>query len=758
MVVLLSLLATSISLFVSAPVARAQSPATVVINELHYNPDMPTEQVEFIELYNAGSTAVDLSGWALEDAVDYFFPDQTVLQPDAYIVVAQDPAEFRRKFGLEPLGPYGGKLSSAGETLTLRSRTAVKIDEVTFRLGFPWPTTGYAPGYSIQLLNAALDNGEPGNWRSAAPTPGRVNSVRADNAPPSITDVSHAPQMPASGQDVVVTARVVDPDGVAGVSLDYQVVTPGNYLAVTDDAYWQTWTRVPMYPQGDDIYQAVLPASLQQHRNLIRYRVAAGDNDLNLVIVPYADDLQPNFAYFVYDGVPTWTASASGGPQDVTTFDFNAMRPLPVYQFIAKQQDVADAMFMPPSGWSDGYMGSEYLWRGTLVYNGEVYDHVSFRARGGMHRYATGKNFWKVNFNMGHRFQAYDNYGRPYAEKWDKLNLSSGMQHSSRRYRGEQGMFEALSFRLFNLAGVAAPNTQFVHWRVIDNASEQGNNQYDGDFWGLYLAIEQVDGRFLDEHDLPDGNLYKIDIEVNDLQNQGADAVTDHSDLAGFMNTYLFGGYSQEWWRENFDLPWFYSYRAVIEAVRHYDINNGKNYHYFNNPETNQWQVIPWDVDITWSFIVAGVGDDPFYSRVLRYSAFQLEYQNRLREIRDLLFNPDQMSVLITEYADMIDSPADVPTMVQADRAKWDYNPIFDTRYVDENRTEKGNFYNAVPSHDFRGMAGYMMQWVRDRGAWIDATLLTDTDHPDTPAIAYSGAEERHADQLRYRSSVFDEP
>ncbi|MEZ4555086.1 MAG: lamin tail domain-containing protein [Caldilineaceae bacterium] len=54
------------------PGGPAQSPGTVVINELHYNPDMPTEQVEFIELYNAGSTAVDLSGWALEDAVDYF--------------------------------------------------------------------------------------------------------------------------------------------------------------------------------------------------------------------------------------------------------------------------------------------------------------------------------------------------------------------------------------------------------------------------------------------------------------------------------------------------------------------------------------------------------------------------------------------------------------------------------------------------------------------------------------------------------------
>ena len=31
------------------------------------------------------------------------------------------------------------------------------------------------------------------------------------------------------------------------------------------------------------------------------------------------------------------------------------------------------------------------------------------------------------------------------------------------------------------------------------------------DFQGLYLVIEQPDGRLLDEHDQPDGNLYKME-------------------------------------------------------------------------------------------------------------------------------------------------------------------------------------------------------------------------------------------------------
>jgi len=36
----------------------------LIIHEIHYDPDLETEQVEFIELYNRGTNAVDLSGWS----------------------------------------------------------------------------------------------------------------------------------------------------------------------------------------------------------------------------------------------------------------------------------------------------------------------------------------------------------------------------------------------------------------------------------------------------------------------------------------------------------------------------------------------------------------------------------------------------------------------------------------------------------------------------------------------------------------------
>jgi hypothetical protein len=135
-----------------------------------------------------------------------------------------------------------------------------------------------------------------------------------------------------------------------------------------------------------------------------------------------------------------------------------------------------------------------------------VYDHIRYRARGGVWRYSMVKNMWKFDINRGHDFVMRDNWGRKFNTGWTKLNLGACIQQGDFNHRGEQGMFESVGFRLFQLAGMEAPNTTFTTFRVVDDAVETPADQYDGDFWGLYLAIEQEDGRFLEEHGLADGN------------------------------------------------------------------------------------------------------------------------------------------------------------------------------------------------------------------------------------------------------------
>ena len=140
----------------------------IVINEIHYDPDVKTELVEFIELYNKGSAAVNLAGWRLADAVEYVFPAGTSIPANGYLVVAQNPTAFQAKYKVQALGPWTGVLSNEGETILLCDAAKRVVDRVDYQLGFPWPTVGDAPGYSIELINPALDNELGGNWRPPA--------------------------------------------------------------------------------------------------------------------------------------------------------------------------------------------------------------------------------------------------------------------------------------------------------------------------------------------------------------------------------------------------------------------------------------------------------------------------------------------------------------------------------------------------------------------------------------------------------------
>ena len=180
-----------------------------------------------------------------------------------------------------------------------------------------------------------------------------------------------------------------------------------------------------------------------------------------------------------------------------------------------------------------------------------------------------------------------------------------------------------------------ACKTHYVQFRVIDQADEFGANQYEGDYYGLFLAIEQMDGQFLDQHNLPDGNLYKIEGHSGSSNNQGPTQPTDRSDVSGFINTYRNTTPSEEWWRANFALEDYFSYRTIVEGIHHYDIAYGKNYFHYHNPDTDRFEILPWDLDLTWANSMFGDGNHLFKSKVANNTSFNHDYQNRMRELME---------------------------------------------------------------------------------------------------------------------------
>ena len=192
------------------------------------------------------------------------------------------------------------------------------------------------------------------------PTPGRANSAllaTRDAAPPQLRQVDHTPKQPTNAQPVTITVKATDTNSVATVTLNYQVNSPGQYLRKTDPSYNTSWISLTMLDNGtngdlvagDSIYSAIIPANVNVHRTLVRYRISATDGLGNSVQAPYSDDESPNFGYFVYSGAPAWRGASRPGVTPVQDFPASLMNSLPTYHLVANQTDVSN------SQWNGGY-------------------------------------------------------------------------------------------------------------------------------------------------------------------------------------------------------------------------------------------------------------------------------------------------------------------------------------------------------------------------------------------------------------------
>ena len=673
-----------------------------------------------------------------------------------------------------------------------------------------------------------------------APTPGQMNSVYVytENVPPQTRQVNHEVVTPVAGQDaeqprasqsVRITVKVTDPDGVQQVVLKYQIVAPGAYipayLPVTTSSLISNphqrkplnpafenaanWTTVTMVDNGsgqdvlagDGIYTAVIPG--QTNRTLVRYRIEAQDEQGHSVRVPYYDDGAMNFAYFVYNGVPAYVANTdtvqSAAPY---TYSADIMNSLPAYTLITRAADLyqcngynsADIINQAIADYNIQEAGKAYNWEGTLIYDGKAYDHIDYRLRGGNGRYSNGKGgkrSMKFRFNRGDYFQVRDIYGEKFPTKWQHL-VTGKMLGNWYGYAGYDGYMyginELINMRLWNLVGVPAPEGLWFTFRIIDGANEAPSTttgQYDGDFWGLYIAWEDYDGAFLENRGLPDGNLYKLSDKIYEglrqLRYQAPDAVADANDYenirwnmtasatASFIQSYMD---TDEWIR----------YQTIKEAVRHYDMFSGascihclKNsalYFYPNyttgNNNLGQLWFMPFDVDDTWGpYFNRGVDHgraaifDQYY--VTEGEPVQLtiqpakapikqDYRNYLREFRDLFWQPEIIEPMIDEMAGLI------ANLVPADRDRWRLEPGF----MDDYRSDPGPLGTVVS-----GMKSFAFQPTNIFAYWVGSSTNLDnlagaegdsTNIPNTPTITYTGQTGYPSNALTFSTSTFSDP
>lgn len=881
------LLALSIALLLS-------SNAEVVINEVYYNPEVRGPSLEFIELLNSSDQEVDIGYWHIEDGVEFAFPEKTILKGGGYAVIARDPDALQAKWTVSAFGPWRGKLSNDGESITLRNAEGKKQDEIDYKPGFPWPSSAAGGGASIELIHPSLDNSRGGNWRPSSPvmvdcedmifvqagasgwrffkgtreptakreewrtlnfspgsqwrdgrapigyadgddhtvltdmrhryttvylrkdfdingtlpehlllrvysddgavvwingkevarlraasgelscrataspnheaaweeiavsnattilqqginviammglngsldssdfsidaelrtlpasaippqpSPGARNTAFAMNAAPAGRKLSHSPESPKPGDPVTIRVKVTDPDTVTSVVLETQTIDAGDYVPLDSPRYQSDWQRIPMTATEKDFYEVVIAGTHQVHRRLVRYRIIMKDAAGNSATIPYPDDLQKNFAWFCYGQMPAWEGADAPGRSPVKTFSSALQESMPAIHVIARRDDITNSQY--------NRRFNEQFLTGTAIFAGKVYDHVRFRNRGETTTYMTGKNKWRINFNRGHELTPPIDYSHTMTKAWRRLNLNPGTIPYNPEFRGNASLHERIGFRVHQLAGLPASDTFYLQLRVIDDAEETGVSQYDGDCWGLYMGFEAIDGRFLDNHNLPDGELHKI-AQSGSVEKRSAPTGSidnQFSALAQGMRSRK----TESWWRSQIDVDHYATYHAVSIALARHDQKLNHNYSLFRHPDRG-WMPLPWDLDMClWP--IAYRPDNfrwlPFlkYS-VLHHPALRLHYQNNARELLDLVLERDQIHAMIDELAAPL-REIDGHSFAELDAALWNHHPMVPSHHSGTfNKPYIRPGYNSEPirfsADGINGRIAYFKEYLAD--------------------------------------------
>jgi hypothetical protein len=493
----------------------------VVINEIMFHPAPGRAQEEFVELHNPGTTAVNLAGWRLDNAVRYQF-DEITLPPGGYLVVAADRAALAAAYpGVSPVvGDWRGRLSNRAETIVLRDALGRIVGLVPYadegdwasrvqgpldfgHRGWIWHSPADGGGHSLELLHSHLPNETGQSWASSrvvGGTPGEANSTWSSEVPPLILDVQHTPWTPRSSDTVRVTARLVTLPGgdQPQVTLYYRLdgPTPGAFAAVLmqdDGAHGDGWT-------GDQVYGAVLPP--QPHGSIVEFYLRATDAAGRVRTWPAPARLadgelgqQANLLYQVED-------------PDVSVH-------APVYRLIlttAERAALAEIGSRTPDRQSNAQFNA--TWISDDGNPPELRYLVAVRHRGHGSRGLQPNNF-RVNFRSDDLWRS-----------TDELNLN-----------GQYSYLQHLGSILCRHAGLPAAASHAAGVRV--NGADPAALGAPQLTYGRYAVNEALNGNFVGDHfpDDDNGDLYQG--RAADVTNQEADFRYLGPDPAPYRPVYL---------------------------------------------------------------------------------------------------------------------------------------------------------------------------------------------------------------------------
>jgi len=184
---------TATVLLLALALAGAASAADeLIVTELMYNSinDANGDDVEWIELYNAGGAALDLTGWTLtdDDATHDPMTLSGTMAPGEVMLVVGDEAQFNLQYpGVSNYFPVfflaSWALGNGGDGVQIFDGAGNVVFAFAFDDASPWPEACDGDGPSLLLMNTGCaDFSDAGCWTTGEDwgTPGVLTQTVGD--------------------------------------------------------------------------------------------------------------------------------------------------------------------------------------------------------------------------------------------------------------------------------------------------------------------------------------------------------------------------------------------------------------------------------------------------------------------------------------------------------------------------------------------------------------------------------------------------
>lgn len=376
------------------------------------------------------------------------------------------------------------------------------------------------------------------------PTPGADNVVGVSVLGPIIVMVAHAPLVPLDGDDLLVTAKVTPAfAAVTNVTLRYRVMYSNEVaLPMFDDGAHADGGA------GDGVFGASIPASASTNGQMIRYLISASDALGRASRAPVFNDPQNSDEYF-------GTIVQNPG---INT-------PLPVFHWFLATPAAAE---------------TDAGTRCSLFYNGEFYDNIFVRIRGGTAR-GWPKKSYKVEFNEDHEFLPRPGERRVTEFDWNAT------------YTDKSYVRAVLTSEHQRAAGLPSP--EIFHIQLRQNTA----------FYSVALYTENVDKDFL-IHDGMDENgaLYKggpgSTMDTVSSYEKKTRRTENNQDLQAFLSGLaLTGSALENFVFDNIDVPEVINYMATMAVTQDIDGTDKNHFLHRDTEGSHEWRLLPWDIDLT---------------------------------------------------------------------------------------------------------------------------------------------------------------